>query len=79
MARETALIAGATGLVGRTLSAYFTAQGNVDVIGVARRPQSSAGMRWIAIDLTNAGECRRRLASLADVTQVYYEIGRAHV
>ena len=43
MARKTALIAGAQGLVGRALVQHLEDLGDWDVIGTSRRPASVAG------------------------------------
>jgi nucleoside-diphosphate-sugar epimerase len=72
MARRTALIAGASGLVGRAIAQRLAELGNWDVSGLARTPRSGGGLRWIAVDLTDAADCARRLAQLKSVTHVYY-------
>lgn len=72
MAHNTALIAGASGLIGRRIADHLTAAGEWEVIGLARRPASSPNMRWIAVDLTDPEDCRRKLEALATVTHVFY-------
>jgi nucleoside-diphosphate-sugar epimerase len=72
MARNTALVAGASGLIGRRIAERLISTGNWDVIGLARRPVDVPGMRWIGVDLTRAGDCRRALDGLDRVTHVFY-------
>ncbi len=73
----TALIAGATGLIGRRVAQRLLEAGTWNVTGLARRPPATAGMRWIAVDLTDAGDCRRKLAGLA-VTHLFYTARADH-
>jgi len=67
-----ALIAGATGLVGRAIAQRLAEIGGWEVTGLARRPQATPGMRWLAVDMTDAADCRRKLADLAAVTHLFY-------
>jgi nucleoside-diphosphate-sugar epimerase len=69
---RVALIAGASGLIGRRMADHLIAAGGWEVIGLARRPPGGPGLRWIGVDLTNVDDCRRRLAGLAAVTHVFY-------
>ena len=75
----TALIAGATGLVGRSIAARLAELSDWEVIGLARRPQTTPGMRWIAVDLADAGDCKRKLNGLDRVTHVFYAVRHNHV
>lgn len=72
MERNTALVAGASGLIGRRIADHLIAAGNWDVIGLARRPPAAQNMRWIAVDLTDIEDCRRRLGGVEAVTHVFY-------
>jgi nucleoside-diphosphate-sugar epimerase len=72
MARKTALVAGASGLIGRRIVEHLLAIGDWDVIGLARTPRTSAGMRWLADDLKDAGDCASKLGPLKDVTHIFY-------
>ncbi len=75
----TALIAGATGLVGRSIAARLAELGGWDVIGLARRLQSVPRLRLIAVDLTDAADCRRKLGGLAGITHVFFAVRHDHV
>jgi nucleoside-diphosphate-sugar epimerase len=69
---RTAIIAGASGLVGRAIVAELQHRGGWNIIGLGRRPQSLPGMRWIAVDLADAADTRMKLASCTDATHVFY-------
>lgn len=72
MARRTALIAGASGLIGRRIADRLLTTGGWEVIGIARRPPLSDNMRWIAVDLSDFDDCQRKLGGLAEVSHVFY-------
>ena len=75
----TALIAGATGLVGRCIAKRLAELGGWEVIGLARRPQTTPGMRWVAVDLADADACKRKLGGHPDVAHVFYAVRHDHV
>jgi nucleoside-diphosphate-sugar epimerase len=67
-----ALIAGATGIVGTRLAQRLHASG-WKVVGLCRRPPASAlPYRMLAVDLTDAADCRKKLSALDTVTHVFY-------
>lgn len=72
MTARTALVAGASGLVGRRIVAQLVAAGGWNVIALARRPPRTGDVRWIAVDLNDAADCRHRLGGLREVTHVFY-------
>ena len=72
MPTKTALIAGGSGLIGRRIADQLCAAGGWNVIGLARRPHSASTMRWIAVDLNDIEDCRRRFGGLHEVTHVFY-------
>ncbi len=69
---RTAVVAGASGLVGRCIVAELRKAGGWNIIGLGRRAQSMEGVRWIAVDLANAADCRKALSPLKEVTHVFY-------
>src|SRR5690348_5727615 len=69
--RRVALVAGASGLIGRRIEAQLAAR-DWEVVGVARRPSPGSVQRQIAVDLTDAADSRARLAALSAVTHVFY-------
>ena len=72
MTGKTALIAGASGLIGRRIAEHLIATDGWNVIGLARRPHAASNMRWIAVDLNDLADCRRKLGGLHEVTHVFY-------
>jgi nucleoside-diphosphate-sugar epimerase len=71
--RKTALIAGASGLIGRRIADHLLALGDWHVIGLARRPPAEEdGVSWIAIDLCDPDDCSRKLSRVENVTRVFY-------
>jgi len=74
MTRNRAVIAGATGMVGRRLAAQLAGTGDWEIIGLARRPPSDSqdNIRYVAVDLTDADACRAQLTPLSGVTHILY-------
>jgi nucleoside-diphosphate-sugar epimerase len=68
---KTALVAGASGFIGRRITEHLLAE-DWHVIGLARGPQQSNGIEWIAVDLSDRDDCQRKLGTLAAVTHVFY-------
>ncbi len=72
MAEHVALVAGASGIVGRTLAEYLASRPDEwTVTGLARRPVALDGMREIAADLLDADGLKRALASVRP-THVFF-------
>jgi len=69
---KTALIAGASGLIGRRIVEHLLGAGGWKVIGLARSARTSPGMRWIAVDLNDAADCAAKLGALREVTHIFY-------
>jgi nucleoside-diphosphate-sugar epimerase len=73
MAGYKALVAGATGVVGRYLLMLLMERSGWEVVAVSRRKPDVAGdYLHLAADLTDAQECRGKLSALRDVTHVFY-------
>jgi nucleoside-diphosphate-sugar epimerase len=73
MTKKTALIAGATGVVGRNLLAHLEANPAWNVIAVSRTPPPTPGRySHIAIDLLNQQDCRSKAHLLSEVTHVFH-------
>lgn len=70
--KQTALVAGASGLIGRRIVEQLLAAGGWDVIGLARSARTTAGMLWIAVDLNDDADCTRELGALSEVTHIFY-------
>src|SRR5689334_10957005 len=69
---HTAVIAGASGLIGRRIAEHLLAIGGWNVIGLARQPPATSNMRWIAVDLADADDCKRKLGNLTEATHIFY-------
>src|SRR4026208_1113454 len=73
MARKKALIAGATGVVGRNLLRHLLGTGEWDIVALSRRtPDVEGAYTHIGVDLMNAAECKAKLGHLSDVTHVFF-------
>ena len=63
MPKLKALIAGATGVVGRNLLRHLLATGDWEVVTLSRRkPDVEGAYEHIAIDLLDAAQCQAKLA-----------------
>ena len=69
---RTAVVAGASGLVGRSIVHALQHAGGWNIVGLGRRAQRMEGVRWVAVDLADAADCRGKLAALSDATHVFY-------
>ena len=73
MPNRTALIAGATGVVGRNLLRHLLASGGWEIVALSRRTPDVAGAyAHISVDLANAAECKAKLGHLKGVTHVFF-------
>jgi nucleoside-diphosphate-sugar epimerase len=73
MTKRTALVTGATGLVGSYLLAHLLEQGGWDIVTVSRRkPDVPGNYRHISADLLDRADCQSKLSSLKDVTHISY-------
>jgi nucleoside-diphosphate-sugar epimerase len=72
MKQRTALVAGATGIVGRNTIEQLLA-GGWEIVGLSRQtPKVEIGYRHIAADLADAETCRANLDGLDGITHVFY-------
>ncbi|MDP6954049.1 MAG: SDR family oxidoreductase, partial [Alphaproteobacteria bacterium] len=70
---RTAVIVGATGVVGRNLIHHLSEIGGWRVVGLSRRePDLPPGAEWIGVDLLDAREAREKLAPLGHATHLFY-------
>jgi len=73
MTKRTALIAGATGVVGRNLLKHLTQESGWEIVALSRRrPDIPGAYTHIAVDLMDPASCRRQLAQLTDVTHIFH-------
>lgn len=72
-APKVALIVGANGVIGRNLAEHLISLPDWTVIGVSRRGgESSDRIRYLSVDLLDAGAVRKALAGLSQVTHIFY-------
>lgn len=73
MTRACALVAGASGVVGRALVRYLAGRPDWDVIGVARRATLAApSVRFVEANLADFESCRATRGQLENITHVFY-------
>src|SRR5688572_159460 len=78
MARYKALVAGASGVVGRRLAEYLAGVPDWEVTGLARRAPPDASFQSIEVDLTDAADCAEKLSGLTGTTHVLYAARHQH-
>jgi nucleoside-diphosphate-sugar epimerase len=70
---RTAVVVGATGIIGRAIAAKLAELGGWRVIGVTRSGSTVPGVdETIAVDLRDPEEARRRLAPAAGATHLFF-------
>jgi nucleoside-diphosphate-sugar epimerase len=70
---KTLIIAGALGVVGRSVLDHFERQSECEIIALSRRPPDFATRaRFISADLSDAAATRASLAGVSDVTHAVY-------
>ena len=71
--KKTALIAGATGVVGRNLMMHLLAEGDWDVIAVSRRkPDVEGPFTHVSVDLFDLSACKAVADRFSNVTHVFF-------
>ena len=71
--KKTALVAGATGVVGRNLLKYLVTQDDWEIIALSRRTPDVAGeYRHISVDLLDLDDCRAKLGAGLGVTHIFF-------
>jgi len=71
MAQNTALVVGATGIVGLTLAEHLAVQPGHTVYGLARRPRTLEGVQPIATDLRDPAAVKSAIGGLG-ITHAYF-------
>src|SRR5436190_23920840 len=73
MTKRKALIAGATGVVGRNLLRHLLRTGEWEIVALSRRtPDIKGAYTHIGVDLMNAAECKAKLGHLSDITHILF-------
>jgi nucleoside-diphosphate-sugar epimerase len=70
---KTILIAGALGIIGRTLVEHCEDDAGVQVVGIARRaPEFKTRAIFRSVDLLDRDDCERQLCGLEGITHIVY-------
>jgi nucleoside-diphosphate-sugar epimerase len=70
---KTAAVIGALGVIGRNLIAHLETLPDWKAVGLSRRaPDHATASQYISVDLLDAADCRAKLASLRDITHIFY-------
>jgi len=72
-----ALVAGASGVVGRRLAQHLAARG-WPVLALSRKPPADVAAKHLAVDLLDATEASARLAGATGITHVFYAVRHDH-
>ena len=73
MTQKTALVTGATGVVGRNLLKHLTAEGEWNIIAVSRRaPDLPGRYTHIPVDLLDPADCAAKLGQDLGITHVFF-------
>ena len=73
MGEKCAVVAGATGVVGRALMSHLRELDGWRAIGLCRRPpEDTQGQRYISVDLLDGDSCRAALAGLEDASHAFF-------
>lgn len=73
MGENTALVVGATGVVGRNLLKHLLSLENWNVVSVSRRtPDVEGDYRHIGVDLLDPQDCRTKFATEQHITHVFF-------
>ena len=79
-ADKKALVAGASGVVGRRLAEYLHSLDDWTVIGLSRRPPIGGNdVPRVDVDLSDRGDVQAKLGTQSDVTHIFYEARFDHV
>ena len=71
--RKLAVVVGAQGVIGRNLIDHLATLDEWDIVGLSRRGGESSGrIRYIAVDLLDRDDTRRKLSDLKQATHIFY-------
>ena len=70
---KTAMVIGATGIIGGNLIRHLDTLNDWDVIGLSRgTPDYASQMEHISVDLLDPGDCEAKLSHLDQVTHIFF-------
>ncbi len=72
-ARNTALVIGGVGVIGRNLVNHLSALPDWDIVAVSRRtPDFATRAQFISVDLHDAAQAKVKLGGLTQITHIFY-------
>jgi hypothetical protein len=72
---KKAIVAGASGVVGRRLAEYLHGQDDWEVVGLSRsKPIGGNDVQHIVVDLSDRTDTDTKLRHLCGVTHIFYEV-----
>jgi nucleoside-diphosphate-sugar epimerase len=72
MARYSAVVLGATGMVGRSLTEALALNSDWDVVAAARQPVNIRGVNFVSVDIASQTEARQTLREFGNTTHIFY-------
>ena len=70
---NTALVAGANGVIGKNLINYLLSLGNWNIVGLSRKGGTdSDNLEHISVDLLDTDSCHQKLSHLTGITHIFY-------
>jgi nucleoside-diphosphate-sugar epimerase len=78
MARYAAVVLGATGMVGRSLTEALALHPDWEVVAVARRPLDIKGVNFVSVDIASQADARQRLGEFGNTTHIFYAARSEH-
>ena len=71
--KKKALVAGALGVIGRSLIQELEKRQDWEIVGVSRRvPEKKGKSKYLSLDLLDRDACRKELGQLEGITHLFY-------
>ncbi len=71
--KKKALVAGALGVIGRSLIQELEKQQDWEIVGISRRvPEKKGKTNYLSLDLLDRDACRKELGQLEGITHLFY-------
>ena len=71
--KKKALVAGALGVIGRSMIQELERQGDWEVVGISRRiPDFETSSNYLSLDLLDREACKNQLGLMEDITHLFY-------
>ena len=71
--KKKALVAGALGVIGRSLIQELEKRQDWEIVGISRRvPEKKGKTNYLSLDLLDRDACRKELGQLEGITHLFY-------